>query len=559
MIELVEKSRNEGEINIASYLTQMAQKHPDKRAVVFPFCRDRCGRVAYSHLTFQQLDRESDTVAFGLEEMGIQRGVRTVLMVKPGIEFFVLTFALFKVGAIPVVVDPGMGIARLLRCLGETEPEAFIGISLAHVIRVLFPKYFKNVDRVATVGRKWFWGGETYKSLSSRPWQPYMPAGIHADDTAAILFTTGSTGPAKGAVYTHRNFAAQIESIRACFTIGEDEIDLPTFPLFALFDPALGMTAIIPDMDPTRPAKVNPDRILEAIENHGVTSIFASPALLNRVGRHCEEHQLQLPSLRRVVSAGAPVSSDNIARFAALLKDSAEIYTPYGATEAMPVAVIGSYEILMDTAMLSEKGFGICVGLPAHGIQLKIIRILDLPIETWTDELEVPDGDIGEIVVQGDVVTRAYFQNPQADADGKIRDADGFWHRMGDLGWKDKAGRIWFCGRKSHRVETQEGPLYTIPCETVFNRHPSVFRSALVGVGLVGDQTPVICIELMHKPSRRELTAIKEELLQASKAHVLTRQIETILFHKGFPVDIRHNAKIFREKLAEWAARKVKA
>lgn len=558
MIELDEESRNQGATNIACYLTQMAQKHPDKRAVVFPFCRDHCWRIAYTHLTFQQLDRESDSLAFGLEEMGIQRGVRTVLMVKPGIEFFALTFALFKVGAVPVVVDPGMGIARLLRCLGETAPEAFIGIPLAHLIRIFYPKYFRSVDRVVTVGRKWFWRGETYRSLSDRPWQPFVPVTLQADDTAAILFTTGSTGPAKGAVYSHRNFAAQVESLRESFKFAEDEIDLPTFPLFALFDPALGLTAVIPEMDPTRPAKVNPNRILEAIENQGVTNIFASPALLNRVGRHCEAHQIQLPSLRRVISAGAPVSTENISRFAALLKGAAEIHTPYGATEAMPVAVIGSHEILLETAPLTEKGYGICVGLPAAGIELNIIRIMDLPIQAWTDELELPDGEIGEIVVRGDVVTRSYFQNPNADANAKIADEEGFWHRMGDLGWKDKSGRIWFCGRKNHRVETQEGPLYTIPCEAVFNRHASVFRSALVGVGPLGDQTPVICIELMHKASRRELAAIKEELLQAARAHVLTRQIETLLFHDAFPVDIRHNSKIFREELAQWAARKLK-
>lgn len=558
MHESIEQTVNIGEFNIAALLRQTAQTYPDRRAVVFPAGRDRYHRVTYAHLTFQQLDRESDTVASGLEENGIHRGVRAVLMVKPGIEFFVLTFALFKIGAIPVVVDPGMGISRMMRCLGETDPQAFIGISPAHVIRVLFPKFFRHVESAITVGRRWFWGGETYKGLISRPWQPFTYADTQPDDPAAILFTTGSTGPAKGAVYTHRNFAAQIQSIQTAFHLGENEIDLPTFPLFALFDPALGMTAIIPDMDPTRPAGVNPEKILEAIENQGVTNLFASPALLNRVGCYCEAHGTRFPTLKRVVSAGAPVSTENISRFAAALNAGVEIYTPYGATEAMPVTVIGSTEILSDTATLSEKGFGLCVGPPVAGVLLKIIRITDNPIEVWTDELEMPDGDIGEIVVQGDVVTRSYYQNPTADSLGKIRDGEGVWHRMGDLGWKDKTGRIWFCGRKSHRVETQNGPLYTIPCEAVYNRHASVFRSALVGLGPAGVQTPVICIELKNKASRHELKAIKAELLEMGKHHVLTKQIDTILFHKGFPVDIRHNSKIFREKLTEWAAKQVK-
>lgn len=558
MNDTVENSMPSQDFNIASHLSRMARQQPYKRAVVYPAGLDDSRRVTYAHLTFQQLDRESDKLAFGLENEGIRKGVRTVLMVRPSLEFFVLVFALFKTGAIPVVVDPGMGITRMLRCLGETRPAAFVGIPLAHAIRVLFPKHFKSVRTAVTVGRRWFWGGKTFTGLSRQPWQAFPLADTRRDDTAAILFTTGSTGPAKGAVYTHGTFDAQIRSIQACFDIGDDEIDLPTFPLFALFDPALGMTAVIPDMDPTRPARVNPNRIIEAIENQGVTNMFASPALLNRVGRFGRDNGLRLPTLRRVVSAGAPVSPDNITRFASMLPEGTEIHTPYGATEAMPVAVIGSREILSEAAALSEKGFGICVGRPVAGIELRIIRITDDPIPEWSDELLVTDGDIGEIVVNGDVVTRQYYRNNRADALGKIEQDDRVWHRMGDLAWKDKSGRIWFCGRKSHRVKTAEGALFTIPCEALFNRHPQVFRSALVGVGPEGRKTPVMCIEPVSGTSRNSLKKIEKELLATGDQHVLVKQIRTILFHKGFPVDIRHNSKIFREKLAVWAAGKVK-
>lgn len=543
--------------NIAAHLRRMAQQYPYKRAVIFPFGRNRFNRVTYTHLTFQQLDRESDKLAFGLEAAGIGRGIRTVLMVNPCLEFFVLVYALFKAGAIPVVVDPGMGIRRMIRCLGETKPRAFIGIPLAHVIRILFPKYFGTVYTAVTVGRRWFWRGETYESLCQKPWMPYELADTQKSDTAAILFTTGSTGPAKGVIYTHGTFDAQIQTIRNCFDIGENEIDLPTFPLFALFDPALGMTAVIPDMNPTRPAFVNPERIIEAIENQGVTNLFASPALLNRVGRYGEENCLRLPTLKRVVSAGAPVSTDNIARFAGLLDDEAEIFTPYGATEAMPVTCIGSHEILSETGALSEKGFGICVGRPVEGVELKIIRISDDPIETLTDDLLLPDDEIGEIIVQGEVVTREYYKNPAADAFGKIQQGETFWHRMGDLAWRDKTGRIWFCGRKNHRVETELGPLYTIPCEAIFNRHPSVARSALVGVGPERQQTPVMCIELHPDARQKSQREIMHELLLMGQQHILVEDIQTILFHRKFPVDIRHNSKIFREKLAVWASGKI--
>jgi acyl-coenzyme A synthetase/AMP-(fatty) acid ligase len=544
-------------LNIAEHLKRNALKHPYAKAVIYPAARSRDGRISYTHLTFQQLDRESDTVAFGLEKNGITRGTRTVLMVRPSLEFFILTFSLFKVGAIPVVVDPGMGIRRMVRCLQESRPTGFIGIPLAHLMRLVFPGYFRSVRFSISVGYALPWAGTTFKQLRDTPWKPYPLAPTHANDTAAILFTTGSTGPAKGVVYTHGVFDAQIQQIRNHLGITPGEVDLPTFPLFALFDPALGMTAVIPDMDPTRPGFVNPERILEAIENQGVTNMFASPALLNRVGSYGKTHGVKLPTLKRVVSAGAPVSPDNIEQFSTMLEDGVEIHTPYGATESFPLTLIGSRDILQETRQLSEQGYGNCVGRPLSDIRLEIIRITDSPISQWDDSLRVSDGEIGEIVAQADLATREYFRNPRADEHSKISQGDLFWHRMGDLGWRDKNGRIWFCGRKNHRVRTSEGDLFTIPCEAVFNRHPHVRRSALVGIGPSKRQKPVIVIEPEASPNRPSAREFVEELRNIAQANVHTSQIDTFLFHKRFPVDIRHNSKIFREQLGVWAARKV--
>ncbi len=546
------------QVNIAHRLRRTAARMPYKRAVVCAAGRDRWGRIAYSHLTFEQLDRESDRLARGLEQAGIVRGTKTVLMVKPGIDFFVLIFALFKIGAVPVVVDPGMGIRRMLRCLESTTPEAFIGIPAAHVVRVLFPRYFRSVLIPVTAGPRLFWGGATLASLGQSPWQPYPLAPTQRDETAAILFTTGSTGPAKGVIYTHGNFDAQIQQIQDHFAIGDDEIDLPTFPLFALFDPALGMTAVIPEMDPRKPAQVDPEKIIGPIIHHGVTNMFASPALLNRVGRFGRRNDVRLPSLRRVVSAGAPVSPTNIEQFSALLSEGAEVHTPYGATEAVPIVSIGSREILSETRVLSEQGYGMCVGRTLPHTRIRIICISEEAIDTWDDDLRVETGVIGEIVVQGDLVTRRYYDNSKADALAKIADGDGFWHRMGDLGWRDRQGRIWFCGRKNHRVVTATGEMYTIPCEAIFNNHPRVFRSALVGIGTPPQQEPVICIERHPDHPAGDDGALKEELLALAAGNPLTAAIRKLLFHPSFPVDIRHNAKIFREQLATWAAARIR-
>ena len=543
---------NDDFVNVSSHLEEMAKIQPYKRAVVYPVSRDRNGRIAYAHLTFLQLERESDRIAGGLNKAGINTGTRTVLMVKPGPDFFALVFALFKTGAIPVVVDPGMGIKRMLSCLKSTRPEAFIGIPLAHMLRTLFPGFFKTVKVWITVGRRLFWGGDTLDSIRKVTIEAYPQVKTKINDTAAILFTTGSTGPAKGVVYTHGNFDAQVRHIKEHFRIGSDEIDLPTFPLFALFDPAIGMTAVIPDMDPTKPALVNPEKIIEAVVNQGVTNMFASPALLNRVGRYGNIRGIKLPSLKRVVSAGAPVSLSNIKCFSAMLTGEAEIHTPYGATEAVPVISIGSREIISETGKLSEQGHGICVGTPLNGIDVKIIRISDDPVQKWTDDIIVPDGEAGEITVRGDLVTRQYFENPGADALSKIKDGNEIRHRMGDLGKKDEKGRIWFLGRKNHRVITPGGTLFTIPCEAIFNNHPEVFRSALVGIGKIPYQVPVICIE-PERGANINKTKLEKELIEIAEKHELTKDIKRILFHKSFPVDIRHNSKIFREKLTAWA------
>ncbi|MEE4265637.1 MAG: fatty acid CoA ligase family protein [Desulfobacteraceae bacterium] len=545
-------------VNIATYLNQAAQTQPYKRAVICPAGRDKYGRVAYAHLTFLQLDQESDYLAHGLESAGITRGVRTVLMVKPSIEFFALIFAIFKTGAVPVVVDPGMGIRRMLACFKSTRPQAFIGIPLAHVVRSIFPGFFKTVKTWITVGRRWFWGGRTLKQIRYPHAGPYTLTRTGRHDTAAILFTTGSTGPAKGAVYTHGNFDAQLKQIKTHLDMAPDEIDLSTFPLFALFYPALGVTSVIPDMDPTRPALVNPERIIEAIENLGVTNMFASPALLNRVGGYGKKNAVKLPTLKRVISAGAPVSADNIEQFSALLAEDAEIHTPYGATEAVPIISIKSREILDETRKLSEKAYGICIGRPINDIDIRIIKITDEPVDQWAEDLLVSPGDVGEITVKGGLVSRQYFENHAANRLGKIKDGDDIIHRMGDVGWIDQKGRIWFCGRKSHRVVTAHRTLFTIPCESLFNQHPQVFRSALVGIGPRGRQEPIICIELSKTEARKNRDLLKDELLQIAAANELTQSIKTILFHKAFPVDIRHNSKIFREKLALWAEKKIK-
>ena len=550
-----------GVCNIASALPRMARLQAQTLAVVFPTGNDREGRRTYARLTYQQLDEQSDVIARGLQAYGLSRGMRTVLMVKPSLEFFALTFALFKAGIVPVMIDPGLGVKQLKACLAEVAPEAFIGIPAAHAARILLGWGRRSIRHLVTVGPRWFWGGTTLARIiaADQGSGPFLER-TRADETAAILFTSGSTGVAKGVIYSHGNFMAQVDLIRETYGIEPGEIDLPTFPLFALFDPALGMTTIVPDMDFTRPASADPEKIRAAIEDWGVTNVFASPALLNTVARHGVQHGVQWPGVRRVLSAGAPVPAATLERMHRMLSPAAEIFTPYGATEVLPVASISSREILSNTRELTNAGAGVCVGRVVAPNDVRIIEITDAALPAWSQAREMPVGEVGEITVCGPTVTSAYFGRPEATRLAKIDREGQTVHRMGDVGYFDAEGRLWFCGRKSHRVELPGRTLFSAPVEEIFNTHAGVFRTALVGATVAGVRVPVVCVELDQEArSGAALTgqALFESLQALGAKFAPTRGITHFLIHPGFPVDIRHNAKIGREKLARWAQGKL--
>ncbi len=539
--------------NIAQVLPDTAKTYPDRTGLI---CKT--GR-RYRSWTFKELNNTADFFAHRLSEWGVRRGDRVMLMVKPSLEFITITFALFKIGAVIILIDPGMGYRNLLRCIEQAEPEIFIGIVKAHLFKLIFPRHFKTVRISICTGSSLGLFGPSFSAVkadnNSSCRIPFPATEMGANDLAAILFTTGSTGPPKGVRYEHSIFQAQLTLIREYYRIGPDDIDQPAFPLFALFSTGLGACSVIPEMNPAKPAQVDPAKFIKTINAYMVTYSFGSPAIWNVVSRYCLEHNIKLPSVKNILMAGAPVPGELLARTVSILPHDAEIHTPYGATESLPVTSITAREILADTWEKTRTGNGVCVGKPLPRITIKIIKTSDEPIENWDESLLVPDYVKGEIVVKGPVVTRGYDNNDRENHLAKIADGDEFWHRMGDLGYLDEKGRVWFCGRKCHRVITGTTTMYTVCCEALFNEHPAVYRSALVGVGPAEKQVPVIIVELYDKTVQRE--ALLVELQQIARHNEITRSIEHFLVHRDFPVDIRHNAKIFREKLGTWASGKL--
>ncbi|MFC6010588.1 fatty acid CoA ligase family protein [Nocardia lasii] len=531
---------------------ELARADPQREAVIYPDGTRADGLPDYRSVSYRDLDRWSDAIAEELIGSGVRSGTRTIVLVLPSPELYAILFALLKIGAVPVVIDPGMGVRRMVHCLRAVRAEAFIGIPAAHAVRVLFARSFRHVRTTLTVGRRWFWRGPTLGSVgrtATRPLPERVPA--EPDDVLIIGFTTGSTGPAKAVELTHANLAAMVEQVHAARGHTAPDTSLVTLPLVGVLDLLLGARCVLPPLIPSKVGSTDPAHVVDAIERFGVRTLFASPAVLIPLLEHLCAHPVELPTLGSVFSGGAPVPAWCVAGLREVLRPDAQVYAGYGATEALPMSTIESRELLDGLVERAHRGEGTCIGRPADRVEVRLLGITDDPVATWA-EAEEPAGPVGEIVVAGPNVSTRYYWPEQANAANKIADGDRIWHRTGDLGWVDEQGRIWFCGRKSQRVRTARGPMFTVQVEQVFNVVAGVSRTALVGVGTFGAQRPVLCVELApNADPGATLTRLRTRAVEFDTVVPITE----FLIHPGFPVDIRHNAKIGREELTRWAGK----
>lgn len=569
-------------VNVADALHSAAAAAPERKALVEAWGAGRS-------ITCQELDEQATILARGLIELGVQPGTRIALLVKPSIEFVTLVFALLRSGATMVLVDSGLGRKNIVRCLASTEPEGFVAIPLGHALRLVKRRKFPQARLNVNVGPTWLPLGKPLTRLYELGQRSNVELPhTSADDPAAIVFTSGSTGPPKGVVYRHETFTTQLAEIQRMYGLAAGGVDLACFPLFGLFNVAMGITTVLPEMDFSRPASADPKKLLAAANQCQVTQSFASPAVWDLLSRHCQQTGESIPTLKKVFSCGAPVSAEVIERTLTHVCPGAELHTPYGATESLPVSTIEAQEILNDTAEKTRTGAGVCVGRKVDSIEWRVIKITDEPIATIGETEELPQGEIGELIVRGPQVSRSYLTpSPRRESRvptttthnelAKITDGDSVWHRIGDVGYLDEQNRFWYCGRKSQRVVTREGTLYTECVEQVVNQNSAVLRSALVGIGDRGNQTPVVVWE--KDPSVTidvHVCYLDEEghELPTSKwprthggawlyqdfedSPVVSPVKQFLLYPKVLPTDIRHNAKINREQLAKWAAKQLK-
>jgi acyl-CoA synthetase (AMP-forming)/AMP-acid ligase II len=537
-------------VNIVNRLKESVAKDPQHIALKFP--RRHGDSYTYQTMSFAELEIAIDQYASYYTQIGITRGKKVIFFVRPCLEFTAMVFALFKVGAIPVLIDPGMGRKNLLNAIAQVKPDALIAVPIVHLLRLLFRSYFRSIKIFVTTG--WFrWPGmfSLYRLLQKKRLPTTKVVELAADEMAALLFTSGGTGIPKGVVYTHKIFLTQTAILQRLFNLTAKDIDLPGFPLFSLFTVTMGMTSCTPDMDPAKPAQCDPKRLVQNIIDNSCSFVAGSPAIWQRVADYCLQNSITLPSVKYLVMFGAPVPNILHKKFQQILPNGTT-YTPYGATESLPVANISGSFILEHTAQLTDQGKGTCVGKPVDEVKLKIIKISDSEISKFDQVEELPCGEIGEIIVQGDMVTKEYYLMPEQTALAKIYDSQGrFWHRIGDIGYLDQEGKLWFCGRKSYRVELAGKMLSSVQCEAIFNTHSAVARSALVRIDLADYPIAAIVIELKDRAVNKE--QLIKELKELGQKYEHTKDISYFFFHSHFPVDVRHNIKIDRRALQQYA------
>ena len=559
--------------NLADIVLRVAREDPQRIAVIDLDGWESLGTRRYKRHTYAELSADVESVAVGLREMGIAERTRIVCMSPPSYETCVMGVALTRVGAFSIWIDPAVGYRNVAERLGRVQPEAFLGNALAHLGRITFgwgPRDLRKLvltespllpgGRIIT-GFPPFPGAHSIRSLRKHAPAEPQPPNVGPDDPCAVLYTTGSTGPAKPSLYLHRNFCQLFRNAHHSWGWDKDNevpVDMAVFPAFLFIPISAGGTMVVPPIDFARqgPAQVDSAALIQVINDCKVESFFAAPILIENLAREALARNLTMPSLKRVIGAGAPITGP-VERMLRAVAPDAELAANYGATEAMPSTELGSREHLDGLWDLTEQGAGICVGYPLPGVELKIIDIVDGAIDSIEHTVELSTGQVGEILVRGKHVSPEYFLDPDATRKNKVPDPQGDWHRFGDVGYLDAQGRLWVCGRVSQRVRAAGGDVFPLQVEPLFDAHPKVRRSGLVGVPGPAGELPVLCVEVEPGVGDDELAGLHQELVARAADCGMANTIHAILFKRRLPVDPRHNSKIERPQLAKWAARQL--
>ncbi len=567
--EVPTPDREQGRIHVIyDQVMRIALESPNAAAVIVPrWVRDPINGSAlhYAQTTYGDLAKLVNQYQRGLSDLGLTPGDRVLMLVSPGADFLALSVAVMGRGATPVFVDPGIGLEKLSRCIQDAAPHAFIGSPKAHLLRFLKRSLFHRLKFHVTASEWAFTGGHSlgyFKRFANAPLKPVPLPVLTSDnplkavDAALIAFTSGATGTPKGVIFTNEMLANQLGVIRDILGQKSGARDLTLLPIFALYNVGLGVASVFPSMPVGKPLALDPAQVVKLVGDLGIESSFGSPTLWHKIAEYALRCGVTLPTIKRVFMAGAAVPAATL-ELVKKVCPHGEAATPYGATEALPVTYISATDLVStqwEQALSGEQGTP--VGSLIPGIELRIVKSTEGALSSIEQAETLPVGEIGEILVRGAIVSPEYLHRIDANKVGKVREGASFWHRMGDVGYVDGRGNLYYCGRKSHSVYTPEKAFHSVPIEDIFNELPQVRRSALVAVR--GGKEPAIVVEpypqFFPEPGKQTEEFISK-LQECARSHSLSQGITKFFFHRSFPVDARHNAKIYRDQLGEWAER----
>ena len=486
-------------------------------------------------ITWADFAERVDGVAAQLADRGMRPGEHVAMLTPPGVDLVVAVYGVWRAGGVTVVADRGLGLRGLGRAVRSTRPSWVVGPSRAlRAAKTLrWAPRAEHVDVDALMA----------KAIAGSDPLATEPA---ADDLAAILFTSGATGPAKGVRYLHRQLAAQRDALAATYKITADDSLVAAFAPFALYGPALGISTVLPDCDVTKPGKLTAVALDAACRRLDATLAFASPAALANVlatAGPVSDGLDGLRGLRTVMSAGAPVPAETLTALSSLVPN-ASLHTPYGMTEVLPVADVNLEGI--NAASGGDPIGGVCVGRPVPGAT---VEILPLGFDPAAPPAAMPTGEMGEIVISTPWVSDGYHGLWATERAARLQRGDGkVWHRSGDVGHLDDSGRLWVEGRAVHNIDSAAGVITSVPVERLVETSLDLARVAAVGVGPAGCQQLVVVVEDLHG-----VEGLASTDLTARVRSVVKQPVAAVLSRRALPVDIRHNAKIDRTAVAGWA------
>ena len=483
----------------------------------------------------------------GLLRAGFKPGERAILMVPLSVDLYAVLTGILKMGGVAVFVNPWLSPEHIASSAGFAAPDIYVGSPKSQLLRFRHARLREIPLSVTTGARLWRLPARlSLREIESAPGDGKVYP-VAASDAALISFTSGSSGAPKAANRTHEILAGQQLALAEEFPLRDDDVDMTTFPVFALNNLVNGVTSVVPQVTFGEAARVNAAATIGLMLERAVTTCSASPPIIDELAAHLEAHPGTRTRLRRVLSGGAPVFDAQLSTWRSAFA-TAEVVVAYGSTEAEPVAHISATERLEARSDVRPEGPGICVGRPVGRVRTKLIRIHDGPVAPeggdWSS-WEIPRGDIGEIVVAGGHVCRDYYRNPAATAETKIADADGtVWHRMGDTGYFDGEGRLWLAGRVHSTIHRGGQAVHPLLVEqAALGDGTAVRRAAAVGMpdGKLGERVVLV----LEAESAEGLEVGVKRRLEAAG-----QKVDEIVISDGpLPLDRRHQAKIDYSRL----------